>query len=383
MGSPADEAVQIIGLHVEIHIQAVHSGPERIAAQDAPLHLLLHLRQRVFGAVARNARGVPRHIAVFKTAQEDDLAEVPQVPRLAELIEESFAGVSALLHRQLLQTLHLLPLADRPKAHLHQTAHPVEVSQMRGAETAEETEMAAILLEVGQGCPRDYSAHAVADHVDDHVFALVLLHVVGDVVFDLLSQSPPHGPDVSLRRLLVAPRHQVVRVRQLLLDPSLDQLHIVRTALKTVAEHHQHVLFRILQLYSTRCHLSLLLSQLQPRLLLLPRSKGEAQLVKDYLLAVALSLHPNVLDGVGVQRDIFPADFLGYFAILFRRQLLFGCDFFAAVKHGLEDALSEQFALKLLELFLHNFHRQLIVPPLRHYPLQKVEVLLTYHVQLG
>ena len=242
MGSPADETVQIIGLHVEIHIQTMHSSPKHIVAEDVRLHFLLHLRERVFGAVARNASGVPRYIAVFKTAQKDYLAEVPQVPCLTELVEESLAGVSSFLHRQLLQTLHFLPLANGPKAHLHQTTHPVEVPQMRRAETAEETEMAAIFLEVGQRCASDNSSHAVADHVNDHVVALVLLHVVDDVVFDLFSESLPHGPDVSLRRLLVASRNQVVGVGQLLLDPSFDELHIVRTALKTMAEHHQHVL---------------------------------------------------------------------------------------------------------------------------------------------
>lgn len=117
----------------------------------------------VFGFVAGDAGGVPGYVAVLETAEEDDLAEVAEMAGLAELVQEGFAGIAALLHGKLLETVDLLPSSYRPKSHLYQAAHSVQVTQVRGAETAEETELVLVFFEVWDSGTGNDATHAMSD----------------------------------------------------------------------------------------------------------------------------------------------------------------------------------------------------------------------------
>lgn len=82
---------------------------------------------------------------------------------LAELVQECFARVSALFHGKLLETVDLLPSPYRPKSHLYQSAHTVQVAQVRGAETAEKTELVLVLFEVRDSGTRNDATHAMSN----------------------------------------------------------------------------------------------------------------------------------------------------------------------------------------------------------------------------
>lgn len=117
----------------------------------------------VFGFVAGDAGGVPGYVAVLETAEEDYLAEVTEMAGLAEFVQEGFTGVAALLHGKLLETVDLLPSSYRPKPHLYQAAHTVQVTQVRRAEAAEETELVLVLFEVRDSGTGNDAAHAMSD----------------------------------------------------------------------------------------------------------------------------------------------------------------------------------------------------------------------------
>lgn len=147
-----------------------------------------------------------------------------------------------------------------------------------------------------------------------------------------------------------------------------------------MAEHNKHVFFRVLEFYPLLCYLYFFLTKLQSGYLLFTCSKGKTELIKYYFLALFLEFHSNIFDGICIERNIFPSDLFGYFAIFLGAELFLNSYFFTSVKNGLEDAFSKELCLKDLEFLVNSLHDELISLPLFDHSLQEIKILLTNHI---
>lgn len=114
MGGSTDETVQVFLANVEVYVQTMDGGPVDVVSDDVVDHLVLEFGEGVCGAMGGDAGRVPRNVTVFITAEENDFSEVSKMASVAEVIEESFSGISSFFHGKLREALNIFELSDRP-----------------------------------------------------------------------------------------------------------------------------------------------------------------------------------------------------------------------------------------------------------------------------
>lgn len=79
MGCSTDEAIHVIGVNVKVHVYPVNN----LIPQYVLYHLFLDFTATVGAAGVLYSRRMPRNVAVFAAADQDNFLKATEMPRRA------------------------------------------------------------------------------------------------------------------------------------------------------------------------------------------------------------------------------------------------------------------------------------------------------------